>query len=318
MKRFFPVYAVSLVTFFGLIFPSSSPAEGQASLFAVYEKMKGSLVAINPYGAPVHVESEQMESRIVGRVFGLLDHDIQTFTEVFSNPAHWGEIVTLHLNVKCFIVRRNHGKSEITFYLGRKYYEPPEKAHKLRLDYRVDAITSNYLKVCLTGGKGPLGTRDYLLSLEAIPVGENRSFVCFAYAYGFGAISKMAISAYLRTLGREKIGFSIVGTDTEGSPIHTRGMRGIIERNAMRYYLAVKAYLDTLRIPEKDRFEKRLNLWFDLTERYHAQLYEYDRKYYLACKKRERKNRVRLQKCTDAMNLPATTGVCEEEPLPSL
>jgi len=268
MKRSLSVHTVRLVTFLSLIFPSSSLAEGQASLFAVYEKMKGSLAARNPYGVPVHVESEQTKSRIVGRVFGLLDHDIQTFTEVSR-------------------------------YLGRKYYEPPEEAHKLQLDFRIDELKRDYLRVSLTGGRGPLGIHDYLLSLEVIPVGDNRSFVCFAYAYGFGAIAEMAISSYLQTLGRKKIGFSVVGVDNEGSPIYTRGMRGIIERNVMRYYLAVKAYLDTLHTPQRDRFEKRLNLWFDLTERYHAQLYEYDREYYLACKKREWENRVRLQKRID-------------------
>jgi len=299
MKRSLSVHTVRLVTFLSLIFPSSCLAEGQASLFAVYEKMKGSLAARNPYGVPVHVESEQTKSRIVGRVFGLLDHDIQTFTEVSRSPVHWGEIATLHLNVKCFSVRRNHGKWEVTFYLGRKYYEPPEEAHKLQLDFRIDELKRDYLRVSLTGGRGPLGIHDYLLSLEVIPVGDNRSFVCFAYAYGFGAIAEMAISSYLQTLGRKKIGFSVVGVDNEGSPIYTRGMRGIIERNVMRYYLAVKAYLDTLHTPQRDRFEKRLNLWFDLTERYHAQLYEYDREYYLACKKREWENRVRLQKRID-------------------
>lgn len=317
MKRFFLVYSVTLVTFFGLIFLSASQTEGQASLFAVYEEMEEYLAANNPYGIPIHVESEEKEDRIVGRVFGLLDNDIQTLVEVFQNPAHWGEIVTLHLNVKCFTLERNHGKREVTFYIGRKYYEPPEGTHRLRLEYRVEAVTRDYLKVCLTGGRGPFGTRNYLLSLEAIPVGENRSFICFTYSYGFGAIAKAAISGYLRTLGRNKIGFTIVGISKEGSPIYTRGMRSIIERNAMRYYLAIKAYLDTLHTPERDRFEKRLNLWFDLTERYHAQLYEYDREYYLACKKREWRDTVRLQRRIDSMDLSVNRALWEEKPLPS-
>jgi hypothetical protein len=158
-----------------------------------------------------------------------------------------------------------------------------------------------------------MGTHDYALCFEAIPVGENQSFIRFIYSYGFGTVARLAASAYLESIGQKKIGFTVVGKDGEGKPIYVQGMRGVVERNAMRYYLTIQAYLDTLAIPEENRSEKRLNRWFDLTEQYPAQLHELDREYYLTSKKNEAANRISLQKCIDAGELPCISPTQEQE-----
>ena len=69
----------------------------------------------------------------------------------------------------------------------------------------------------------------------------------------------------------------------------------MIERNAMRYHLAVKAYLGTLEVSEPRRFERRLERWFELTSDYRTQLFEMERDEYLRCKRRERANQSLLQ-----------------------
>jgi hypothetical protein len=250
------------------------------------------------------VESEEKDDRVEGRIFGLLDHDIPTLSEIFLNPRRWEDIVTLHINVKCFTIQEADGTPEVTLYLGRKFYQTPEQAFKLVLDYRIEKIEKGHLKISLNGRKGPMGTHDYEIRLEAIPVGGGQSFIRFVYSYGFGTMAKIGASAYLETLGQKKIGFSVLGTDGGGNPVYVQGMRGIVERNAMRYYLAIQAYLDTLSIPEECRSEKRFNRWFDLTDRYPAQLHEMEREYYLACKKREAANRVILQNHIDADRSP--------------
>jgi hypothetical protein len=51
------------------------------------------------------------------------------------------------------------------------------------------------------------------------------------------------------------------------------GVKGARERNAVRYYLALLAYLDTLQFTAEQRFDKRINEWFNLTEKYPRQLY---------------------------------------------
>ena len=60
------------------------------------------------------------------------------------------------------------------------------------------------------------------------------------------------------------------------------GVRGAVERNAMRYYLAIDAYLNNL-----DAADKRINAWFSATERYAKQLHEMDRATYVNMKRTE-------------------------------
>jgi hypothetical protein len=64
-------------------------------------------------------------------------------------------------------------------------------------------------------------------------------------------------------------------------------MRGVAERNTMRYYLAIDAYLDSLAAPADQQVEKRLVSWFDATEKYPRQLHELTRDEYLHMKRDE-------------------------------
>jgi len=64
-------------------------------------------------------------------------------------------------------------------------------------------------------------------------------------------------------------------------------MRGVIERNSMRYYLAIEAFLGALSAPPQAQLEKRLRDWFVATERYPRQLHEMEQTAYLEMKRRE-------------------------------
>jgi hypothetical protein len=64
-------------------------------------------------------------------------------------------------------------------------------------------------------------------------------------------------------------------------------VRGMVERNTMRYYLAIEAYLGGLSAPPAQQLDKRLQAWFDATEKYPRQLHELDRSDYLDMKRRE-------------------------------
>lgn len=48
----------------------------------------------------------------------------------------------------------------------------------------------------------------------------------------------------------------------------------MVERSAMRYYLAVEAFLDSLDAPPKVRLERRLRHWYAAIERCPRQLRE--------------------------------------------
>ena len=115
---------------------------------------------------------------------------------------------------------------------------------------------------------------------------EQGSFVHFRYAYRSSALSRLAVDTYLATLGRDKVGFTVLGTGSDGHPLFVGGQRGVVERNAVRYLLAVQAELEVERGGAT-------------SERWPRQLHELDRDDYLAIKRRERAEQLRRQQTLD-------------------
>jgi len=96
---------------------------------------------------------------------------------------------------------------------------------------------------------------------------------------------KLATQAYLATFGANKVGFTVTGRDENGQPVHITGLRGLVERNAMRYFLTLDAYLAA---PGPDQAERRQRRWFAAVEQYPRQLHEVDLDTYLALKREDR------------------------------
>jgi hypothetical protein len=61
----------------------------------------------------------------------------------------------------------------------------------------------------------------------------------------------------------------------------------VVERNTMRYFLAIDAYLAALAVPPAERLETRLAGWYAGVERFPVQLHELERDEYLAMKRKE-------------------------------
>ena len=59
----------------------------------------------------------------------------------------------------------------------------------------------------------------------------------------------------------------------------------MVERNTMRFYLAIDAYLGALAEPTPVRLQKRLQCWFSATEQYPRQLHEVSCTAYLNMKR---------------------------------
>ena len=97
------------------------------------------------------------------------------------------------------------------------------------------------------------------------------------------------MQTYLATLGSSKVGFTITGRDSDGKPQYIGGVLGLLERNTMRYYLAIDAYLDNYALPAADQPEKRIREWYASTEKYATQLHEMDEGEYLTMKRNEMK-----------------------------
>ena len=90
------------------------------------------------------------------------------------------------------------------------------------------------------------------------------------------------MQAYLGSSGADKVGF----TPTAGGQL-VGGMRGVIERNTMRYYIAIESLLGALDTRPPARFEKAARSFYAGTERYKRQLHEMDEARYLALKRKD-------------------------------
>ncbi|HEY2257733.1 MAG TPA: hypothetical protein VGI11_19010, partial [Variovorax sp.] len=168
--------------------------------------------------------------------------------------------------------------------VGRKFDQPQSETQRLVFTWQPVVASADYLGMRLTADKGPLGTRNYRIEFEATPVADGKTFIHMAYAYAYGAAARAALEGYLATLGSEKVGFSASAKPGAGPTDFVGGVRGVVERNTMRYYLAIDAYLD---FPAAAQLPARLGAWFDSTEHYARQLHEISRDDYLAMKQRQ-------------------------------
>ena len=105
--------------------------------------------------------------------------------------------------------------------------------------------------------------------------------------YAMNFIGRLAVHTYLGTVGRGKVGFTVIGKRADGQPDYVGGVRGLVERNTMRYYLAIDSFLGASDAVPAVRLEHRLQSWFTAVERYPRQLHEMDRAEYLEMKRAE-------------------------------
>lgn len=247
---------------------------GAAALRSRHDTLAPQL-ARNVFDAPLVLQSEESARRVEGEVYAVIDHPFDRVSAALSDPGQWCDILILHLNTKmCRRIDAN-GATRIDLYVGKKEPQPPKDASLLSFLWKPPVRRADYLAAQMEADEGPYSTRDYLILVEAVPLDATHSFVHMGYAFSYGGASSVAMKIYLATVARNKVGFTRVGDGFVG------GVRGIAERNTMRYYLAIEAYLDSASP------EKRAAQWFDATERYARQLHELDRNEYLPMKRDE-------------------------------
>lgn len=263
-------------------------------LIARYNAIKARLET-NQFGIPVYLESQEKYSSLHVDVYGVFDYPFEAVRDALQAPGNWCDINLLMINVKASTFRTTSGLWRLTLYSGRKYYQQPKDAYRLDFSFKAAAPQDDYMDILLAAKDGPLLTRDHRIRVEAVPLDSNRTFIHFSYDYSYGVLARAAIKSYYATIGRNKKGFSIGASDKKGAPVFVGGVRGSVERNAVRYYFAIQTYMDTLKNPLNQRFEKRISRWYDLNARFPRQLYELDKGEYLANKRREHANQLLLQ-----------------------
>ena len=276
--------ALRMLSLFTLLLGPTSWAFAQdaATLRTRHEALRQRL-ASNPFQRPLVLESTQTSNDLRGEVYAVVDQPFTRVGPALQSMEHWCDLLMLHLNVKdC----TTSGKT-LRLFVGRKFDQPLDDAYKVDFAYSVPAAVTDYLRVQMTADEGPLSTRDYRIALEAVPLDDGHSFLHMSYSYAYGTAARFAMQAYLATAGRDKVGFSVTGKGDDGKPTYIGGVRGVVERNTMRYYLAIETYLNDLSAPPAEAPEKRLRDWFAATERHPVQLHEMERDEYLTMKRKE-------------------------------
>jgi len=266
--------------------PPARAEQPAAVLQARYLSLQDQL-SHNAFQRPLVLESTEAADELKGEIFAVIDHPFATVSQALAVADHWCDILILHLNVKSCRVTGGPGARILEVSLGRKIDEPLDQAYPLKFDYRVAAAGDRYLQVLLHADTGPLGSKNYQIALEAVPLPAGRTFIHLSYSYSYGVAVRLAMKGYLATLGSAKVGFSVIDRPQGGEAVPVNGVRGVVERNTMRYYLAVEAYLGSLSAAPADQLEQRLHDWFAATERFAPQLHELDEKDYLAMKRKE-------------------------------
>lgn len=267
----------------------AGPAEAQdaAALRARHAFLRNVLAA-SPFQRPLHVDSSRSAEYRKGEIYATIEQPYGRVGPALQEVTNWCDVVILHFNVKHCRAARDGAAERLTLMIGKKFDQPLDSAYRLDFSFEAGA-SSDYLHIALRAPDGPLGTRDFRFDFEAAPLDERRTFIHLSYSYAMAAAARIAVQGYLATFGWHKVGFSVVARRPDGRPVYVGGLRGMVERNTMRYYLAVEAYLGASDVPAPERPEKRLRDWFAATERYALQLHEMERDDYLEMKRRELK-----------------------------
>lgn len=266
-----------------LVASLSLPAEAADGLRATFDSLRPKL-ASSPFGRPLVLESTEEGGRVRVDVFALVARRYQEVSSGLDTPAEWCDVLILHPNVKTCITGPTGDKRSLRLTMGTK--RARRDAGHQHIDFRFSAsgaVTERF-EILLQAAEGPLGTRDYRLSLAAIPAGTGQTFLHLGYSCTYSSVARLAMNTYLHTAGREKVGFTVAGHAAGGEPEFVGGARGALERNTMRYFLAIEVYLASAAKPAALRRAWRLASWYDATEKYGRQLHELTRAEYLAGK----------------------------------
>jgi hypothetical protein len=248
----------------------------------------------NPFHRQLYLESTETPDALKGEIYAVINYPFATVNSTLNDPvqgpANWCDVLILHLNIKYCHASTGSNGSVLSVNLGKKVEESLSSSYRVQFNYHADTqdASPGYFQVNLNADTGPLSTKDYRITLEAVSIGSNRTFLHLTYSYGYGTAGRLAMKTYLATIGSDKVGFT-PASDASGSSEggYIGGVRGLVERNTMRYYLAIDAYLGSLSAPADQRLEQRLTSWFNATEQYPRQLHEVERSAYMTMKSNE-------------------------------
>ena len=241
----------------------------------------------NQFQRELYLISSESQHDLKGEIYAVVDYPFPTVSKALSNADHWCDALILHIDIKYCHASGNEPNTVLKVNLGTKNEQSLAQTYGVEFNYREVINTLDYFAVELKAANGPLSTHDYRIWIEATPLKDGRTFIHFTYTYAFGLAGNLAMQVYLATGARNKVGFTVTEKLSNGQSTYIKGVRGVVERNTMRYYLAIDAYLSALALPADKQLEKRLQYWYESTNQYALQLHEVERNDYLVMKRNE-------------------------------
>jgi hypothetical protein len=241
----------------------------------------------SPFKRALILESADSGDLVQGDVYGALEFPIGVVASVVKDADRWCEVMLLLSNTKRCKASNQSPDAVIQINIGNKTPEDIAATASVKFQFHVNETSTDHLELSLNAKDGPLGTSDYRIRLEAVAISSAMTFVHFSYSYKTNALGRLGMQSYLYTLGRGKVGFSLTQADSRTTATYIDGVRGVIERNTMRYFLALESALSYAQADSSTRFESMANQWFDSVERYPRQLHEMDRESYMEMKRAE-------------------------------
>ncbi len=291
MKKLYPkkitqFMSVFLAGFLCPLFAAAGP-DPATTLLENYAGVRDQLTS-NQFSRPIVLNSNESKDRLNGDIYSVLDTPIAEVSLSLGKANQWCNILILHINTKYCHATTTASGTRIKINVGKKTPEQLSSTAQINLDFKVNTQTQKFIDITLAAKDGPLGTSGYLIRLEATELpGTKKTFMHLMYSYSANFPARVAMRTYLATIGRNKVGFTIVGKSKNGELEYIGGMRGLMERNTMRYYLAIDSYMGVDNSATAEQQETRMQNWFTAIERYPRQLHEMTRQEYMDMKRAE-------------------------------
>lgn len=275
---------VLLVVCTSICSAAAVPAGGNATTLLAKRSEYQAQLQAKALGEPMHVVSQDSGKRLQADVYTELPLSFTQLGPLLSATDNLCGVMFLHLNIRACLPFHDANGDGLTLTAGPKQGTSGSTVYTMKYVMHVEVSSADYLRVSLSADTGPVSTSDYRIVFEVTPLDAQHSFLHFGYGYSYGTMARMAASIYLSTVGRSKIGFTVVGTGSDGKPQYVQGERGIVERNVMRNYLALLAYSSVPSGTGQATLDARLRNWHALTERHAPQLHELTLDEYMAQK----------------------------------
>ena len=273
----------------GAILAAQAHGTDLGDMQALYRSLQPRL-AQSPFQRALLLDSTEANERVSGDIYATLHVPLQSLEQVNRSPLRWCEILLLLSNTKSCVVGRQDSAAALQMRMGTKGPQALASTTAMDFQFETSAPQAAVLETHLRAATGPMGSKDGTLRVQAIALDPHSSFIHLHYSYSSSLAGRMATGVYLQTLGRGKVGFSRepAPSDQTSQAQRVGGVRGIVERNTMRYFLGLRCGLQFASTDAPaQRFAQMVPCWYDETERYPQQLHDMARAEYLEMKRAE-------------------------------